>query len=84
MWKDWRIACWTIASPRRHPAAATEHVDNAWCIFVSTDARNDSAKALVTRAGLFQNSGDLAWARELLERQRRPSRPLERSTSPSE
>ena len=49
------------------PAAATEHVDNARRIFASTDARNDLAKALVTRAGLFQNSGDLASARELLE-----------------
>ena len=49
------------------PAAATEHVDNARRIFASTDARNDLAKALVTRAGLFQISGDLASARELLE-----------------
>ena len=49
------------------PAAAAEHVDNARRIFASTDARNDLAKALVTRACLFQDSGDLASARELLE-----------------
>ena len=48
------------------PADAAEHVDNARRIFASADARNDLAKALVTRAGLSQNSGDLASARELL------------------
>jgi tetratricopeptide (TPR) repeat protein len=49
------------------PAAATEHVSTAQQIFASADARNDLAKALVTRAGLCRNSGDLASARELLE-----------------
>ncbi len=49
------------------PKVAAEHVDAAQRIFVSTDAQNDLAKALVTRAGLCRNSGDLASARELLE-----------------
>jgi hypothetical protein len=49
------------------PAAAAEHVNAAQRIFASTDARNDLAKALVTRAGLCQSSGDVAAARELLE-----------------
>jgi tetratricopeptide (TPR) repeat protein len=49
------------------PTVAAEHVDAAQQIFISTDARNDLAKALVTRAGLCQNRGDIAEARELLE-----------------
>jgi tetratricopeptide (TPR) repeat protein len=49
------------------PAVAAEHVDAAQRIFSSTDARNDLAKALVTRAGLYRNRGDFAAARELLE-----------------
>jgi tetratricopeptide (TPR) repeat protein len=49
------------------PAAAAEHVDTAQRIFTSADARNDLAKALVTQAGLCQNYGDFARARQLLE-----------------
>src|SRR6516162_3703398 len=49
------------------PTVAAEHIDAAQQIFISTDARNDLAKALVTRAGLCQNRGDIAEARELLE-----------------
>jgi class 3 adenylate cyclase/tetratricopeptide (TPR) repeat protein len=49
------------------PTVAAEHVDTAQRIFISTDARNDLAKAMVTRAGLCQNRGDIAEARELLE-----------------
>jgi class 3 adenylate cyclase/tetratricopeptide (TPR) repeat protein len=49
------------------PAAAAEHVDAARQIFAATDARNDLAKALVTRAGLYQSSGNFGAARELLE-----------------
>jgi class 3 adenylate cyclase/tetratricopeptide (TPR) repeat protein len=49
------------------PTVAAEHVDAAQRIFAATDARNDLAKALVTRAGLCQNAGDFAAARELLE-----------------
>ncbi len=49
------------------PIVAAEHVDAAQRIFISTDARNDLAKTLVTRAGLCQNRGDFAAARKLLE-----------------
>jgi tetratricopeptide (TPR) repeat protein len=49
------------------PTVAAEHVDAAQQIFISTYARNDLAKALVTHAGLCQNNGDFAAARELLE-----------------
>jgi tetratricopeptide (TPR) repeat protein len=48
------------------PAAAAEHVDAAQRIFASTDAQNDLAKALVTRAALRQAAGDVATARQLL------------------
>jgi class 3 adenylate cyclase/tetratricopeptide (TPR) repeat protein len=49
------------------PTIAAEHADAAQQIFISTDARNDLAKTLVTRARLCQNRGDIAKARELLE-----------------
>jgi tetratricopeptide (TPR) repeat protein len=49
------------------PTSAAEHVNAAERIFTSTDARNDLAKALVTRASLCQSAGDFAAARELLE-----------------
>src|SRR5215472_13077972 len=49
------------------PTAAAEHVDAAQRTFICTDARNDLAKVLVTRAGLCQRSGDIAEARKLLE-----------------
>jgi class 3 adenylate cyclase/tetratricopeptide (TPR) repeat protein len=52
---------------RQSPAVAAEHVDVAQRIFASTDAQNDLAKALVTRAGLCQSSGNFAGARKLLE-----------------
>jgi len=52
---------------QKSPTVAAEHIDAAQQIFISTDARNDLAKALVTRAGLCQNRGDIAEARELLE-----------------
>jgi class 3 adenylate cyclase len=40
------------------PAVAAEHVDAAQRIFASTDARNDLAKALVTRAGSAFGQGN--------------------------
>jgi hypothetical protein len=49
------------------PTVAAEHVDAAQRIFISTDARNDLAKALVIRSGLCQRSGNFAAARKLLE-----------------
>jgi predicted TIM-barrel fold metal-dependent hydrolase len=40
---------------QKSPTFAAEHIDAAQQIFISTDARNDLAKVLVTRAGLCQN-----------------------------
>ena len=49
------------------PIVAAQHVDAAQQIFISTNARNDLAKALITRAGLCQRSGNFGEARKLLE-----------------
>jgi hypothetical protein len=50
------------------PTAAAEWVEMAIRIFERIDARNDLAKAMVTRASLFQRDGDVATARQLLEK----------------
>jgi hypothetical protein len=49
------------------PAAAEDHVETAMRIFERVGARNDLAKAMVTRASLRQRTGDIATARQLLE-----------------
>ena len=49
------------------PDIAVECVDDAQRIFVAIDAQNDLAKALVTRARLYQNYSNFRAARELLE-----------------
>ena len=49
------------------PQTAEEHVKAAMGIFESAGARNDLAKAMITRAALRQSAGDLATARQLLE-----------------
>ncbi len=49
------------------PAAAEDHVETAMRIFERVGARNDLAKAMVTRAGLRQRAGDIAAAQLLLE-----------------
>jgi ATP/maltotriose-dependent transcriptional regulator MalT len=49
------------------PLAATDHVKTALRIFEQIGARNDVAKALVTRAALRQRTGDIAGARQLLD-----------------
>ena len=49
------------------PIVAQEHVDEALKIFDSIGARNDVAKTLVTRAVIYENSGELITARRMLE-----------------
>ena len=49
------------------PAAAESHVEAAMQIFERVGARNDLAKAMVTRAALRQRAGDISAARQLLE-----------------
>jgi class 3 adenylate cyclase/tetratricopeptide (TPR) repeat protein len=49
------------------PQTAEDHLETAMRIFEGAGARNDLAKAMVTRAALRQSAGDLATARQLLE-----------------
>jgi class 3 adenylate cyclase len=62
-------ACWLMGEylAADAPAAAEDHVETAMRIFESVGARNDLAKAMVTRAALHQRAGDIATARQLLE-----------------
>jgi tetratricopeptide (TPR) repeat protein len=62
-------ACWLMGEylAADAPAAAEDHVETAMRIFDRVGARNDLAKAMVTRAALRQRAGDVAAARQLLE-----------------
>jgi class 3 adenylate cyclase/tetratricopeptide (TPR) repeat protein len=62
-------ACWLMGEYLADdaPAAAEDHVETAMRIFETVGARNDLAKAMVTRAALRQRAGDIAAARQLLE-----------------
>ena len=61
-------ACWLMGEylAADAPAAAEDHVETAMRIFERVGARNDLAKAMVTRAALRQRAGDVATARQLL------------------
>jgi class 3 adenylate cyclase/tetratricopeptide (TPR) repeat protein len=61
-------ACWLMGEylAADAPAAAEDHVETAMQIFERVGARNDLAKAMVTRAALRQRAGDVATARQLL------------------
>ena len=50
------------------PATAVSHLDSATRIFDELGARNELARALATRAELQRAAGDIAGARQLLER----------------
>jgi tetratricopeptide (TPR) repeat protein len=62
------LASWLIGEclAAEAPAAAEDYVETAMRILDEVDARNDLARALVTRAALHQRAGDLATARQLL------------------
>ena len=62
-------ACWLMGEylAADAPAGAEDHVETAMRIFESVGARNDLAKAMVTRAALRQRAGDISTARQLLE-----------------
>jgi tetratricopeptide (TPR) repeat protein len=61
-------ACWLMGEclAGEAPAAAEDYVETAIRIFEQVGARNDLAKANVTRAALRQRAGDVATARQLL------------------
>jgi hypothetical protein len=50
------------------PAAAERYIEAAMGILEGIDARNDLARAMVTRASLRQAAGDPTTARQLLDR----------------
>jgi tetratricopeptide (TPR) repeat protein len=55
---------WCLA--QEAPASAEDHVEAAIAIFERIGARNDLAKALITRADLRRSAGDVEAARHLL------------------
>jgi tetratricopeptide (TPR) repeat protein len=62
-------ACWLMGEylAADASAAAENYVETAMRIFERVGARNDLAKAMVTRAALRQRTGDIGAARQLLE-----------------
>jgi class 3 adenylate cyclase/tetratricopeptide (TPR) repeat protein len=62
-------ACWLIADclAADAPATAEDYVGSAMRIFEDVGARNDLARAMLTRAALLQKDGNHARARRLLE-----------------
>jgi class 3 adenylate cyclase/tetratricopeptide (TPR) repeat protein len=63
-------ACWLMGEclAPEAPASAEPHVEIAMDILERIGARNDLARAMVTRAALRQAAGDIPAARELLDR----------------
>jgi hypothetical protein len=63
------LACWLMGEclAATEPAAAEGYVDRAMLISERAGARNDFAKAILTRAALRQRAGDIAAARRLLD-----------------
>jgi len=61
-------ACWLMAEclATETPASAEDYLETAIRLFEQIDARNDLAKAMVTRAALRQGAGDVTTARHLL------------------
>jgi hypothetical protein len=64
------LAGWLMAEclAAEDPAAAEPYIDTAIEILQRIGARNDLARAMVTRAALRQAAGDVATARDLLDR----------------
>jgi tetratricopeptide (TPR) repeat protein len=63
-------ACWLMAEclAAESSTAAEDYAERAMLILERVGARNDFAKAMLTRAALRQRAGDLATAHQLLER----------------
>jgi len=66
------LAWWLIGEclAAEAPAAAEPNVEAAMGILERIGARNDLARAMITRAALRQRAGDVATARALLDRAR--------------
>ena len=63
------LACWLMGESLAadQPGAAEEYVETAMQVLEEIGARDDLAKAMVTRAALRQALGDTTMARQLLE-----------------
>jgi class 3 adenylate cyclase/tetratricopeptide (TPR) repeat protein len=63
------MACWLMGEclAPEDPSSAEPYVENAMGILERVGARNDLARAMVTRAALHQAAGDVATARTLLD-----------------
>lgn len=63
------LACWLMGDylAAEAPVAAQDYIETAMRILQRIDARNDLAKAMITRAMLRQAAGDLRTARQLLD-----------------
>ena len=72
------LAWWLIGEclAAEAPAAAEPNVEAAMGILERIGARNDLARAMITRAALRQSAGDVATARALLDRARAVFREL--------
>jgi tetratricopeptide (TPR) repeat protein len=66
------LACWLMGEffAPETPTSAEPHVTTAMEILSRIGARNDLARAMLTRAALRQAAGDLSAARQLLDRAR--------------
>ena len=66
------LACWMMGEclACEDPSAAEPHIETAIAILSEIGARNDLARAMVTRAALHQTAGDAAAAQELLDQAR--------------
>jgi len=64
------VACWLMGEylAPESSASAEPHVEKAMEILERIGARNDLARAMVTRAALRQTAGDIAAARQLLDK----------------
>jgi hypothetical protein len=62
-------ACWLMSEclAAEALAFAEDYAETAMHIFENVGARNDLAKAMITRAALRQRAGDVATARQLLD-----------------
>jgi hypothetical protein len=62
-------ACWLMGEclAAEAPVAADDYIETAMRIFEEAGARNDLARAMLTRAALLQKAGDHARAWQLLE-----------------
>jgi tetratricopeptide (TPR) repeat protein len=63
------MACWLMGEclAPEDPSSAEPYVENAMGILERVGARNDLARAMMTRAALHQAAGDVATARALLD-----------------